>query len=403
MAKQTILIYLHSIEPPIASWVISDAQEIILQTTLRSDLSKLSTTNEQEITVVIPSTDILLTYAELPKLSQHRLQQAIPFAIEEQLIDDISQLHFAVGKYSSENLWPVAVVSLEKTNHWIEILKQLQIQPSTIIPAPLALPLIDNHWTVSFMDEFCFVRTNHYSGFTCERENIIAYLESKLSEKIQKPTEIDVYASSKIALAIKDNCQINYHKISEKQFIESLLETTKTLPSINLLQGPFRPKRKTIESKKLWRHAGLVTLAWISIGFFSHLFSVILLHHQTAKMENSIEAIYTRNFPDASSMIAPQDRMEQKLKKLTTQASNESFLVLLANVSKAFSASHGIRLQNLDYRDKQLTLEISANTFDNLDNLTHLLQQRGLSVKQQNAEVVAARVKATLQINTGNL
>ena len=403
MAKQTILIYLHSIEPPVASWVITDEQDIILQTILRSDLSKLSLTNEQEITVIIPSTDILLTYAELPKLSHHRLQQAIPFAIEEQLIDDISQLHFAIGKYSPESLWPVAVVSLEKISQWIELLKQFQIQPNTIIPAPLALPLIDNHWTANFIDEFCFVRTNHYSGFTCERENIVAYLESKLSEEIQKPTEIDIYDNSKTTLSIKETCQISYHKISEKQFIESLLETTKTLPFINLLQGPFRPKRKTIASKKLWRYAGLVTLAWIGIGFFSHLFSLILLHHQTAKMENSIEAIYTRNFPDASSMIAPQDRMEQKLKKLTTQASNESFLVLLANVSKAFSDSHGVRLQSLDYRDKQLTLEVSANTFDSLDNLTHLLQQRGLSVKQQNAEVAAARVKATLQINTGNL
>ena len=44
---------------------------------------------DAETIAIVPAQDVLLTTAELPKLSRQRLMLALPFALEEQLIDDV--------------------------------------------------------------------------------------------------------------------------------------------------------------------------------------------------------------------------------------------------------------------------------------------------------------------------
>jgi len=281
-------------------------------------------------------------------------------------------------------------------------LDHFQLRPTQVIPVTLALPLTEARWTVFCLDSICFVRTQDYSGFSCEIENLGIYLDAVLLETTQQPTQIDIYSEHKVPITLKSACPIVHYKAREKKLIESLAHGIKTQPYINLLQGLFSTKRKLAEAKKFWVYTAYVTLAWVGLGFFSHLFALFLLEHQAGKIQSAIHVVYKRNFPDSKSMISSKSHMEEKLKNLLTQASNESFLILLANVSHAFSQNTGAQLKHIDYRDKQLTLEISANSFDDVDTLTQSLQQYGLAVKQQHAEIVSGRVKAALQINSGD-
>ncbi|MES9978186.1 MAG: type II secretion system protein GspL, partial [Candidatus Thiodiazotropha sp. 6PLUC5] len=54
--------------------------------------------------VLIPAVDILITSVNIPTRNRQRLLQAIPFSLENELTEDIDQLHFAAGTMDSDGI-----------------------------------------------------------------------------------------------------------------------------------------------------------------------------------------------------------------------------------------------------------------------------------------------------------
>ena len=52
----------------------------------------------RRVCVLVPGTDVLLAEPEFPVKAGAKLQQVVPYALEEQLAEDIDDLHFAIGK-----------------------------------------------------------------------------------------------------------------------------------------------------------------------------------------------------------------------------------------------------------------------------------------------------------------
>lgn len=402
MTQKRILIYLHAKQ---ASWLIIDENNQTQQAITRGNLADLMPLIENcKIEVIVPGQTILLAAAKLPKLNTQRIRQALPFALEEQLIDDVNTLHFSTGEYQSNNSFPVAVVTKEKMDVWLAELKQANITPDALTSATLALPFTPDNWSACIYDEMGIVRTGQYSGFSCDKENLNAFLELQLTEIEQKPACVHLYNFSAIPTAIKLNSTtLNEMMLGEDQFLEHIAKWIETYPFINLLQGTYQTTKKSTATKKIWVTASCLAIAWIGFAFFSNLGSLLILHYATSTSEQLINKIYQRNFPQASSVVAPRQRMEEKLKKLSTTANKNNFLSILGIIGKNLPKTKGIQLLSIDFRGNQLTLSISATTFANLDMFTQALTHQGLNVKQQSAGVAGAAVKANLLIYQGVL
>ncbi len=403
MTPKRILIYLHAEQ---ANWLIADETGQTIQSVLNGNLGDLTASTQGcQIDVIVPGQSILLTKAQLPQLSGERLKQALPFALEEQLIEDVTELHFAIGSYQPDHhYFPVAVVAKEKMDHWISELKKINIVPNAFISATTALPFAPENVYACIDDEIAIVRTGEYTGFTCDKANLSTFLQFQLASMEQKITDIHLYNFSDSSAALTlDNIIINEVMLSRNQFLEHLLKWTSTYPFINLLQGTYRASKKTTTTKKIWMAAAGLAVVWIVFVFFSNIVSFFLLHQATTLSEQQIEKIYKRNFPEAVSVIAPRQRMEDKLKKLSISSTKNNFLAILAIVGDSLSKSKGIELLNLDYRNNQLSLNITAASFLNLDVFTQTLIHQNLNVKQQSASVAGTAVKANLLITQGIL
>ena len=381
MQKQMI-VFLHNAEPLQASWVVLDENGRITQTVVDTALTAGIT--DADVIVVIPAQDVLLTQANLPKLNRQRLMQALPFALEEQLIDELDDLHFAIGPYINNQPLPVAVVAKQKMESWIAALKAIDISPTAIIPSIFILPTEENIWHINSHDGSSIVRTGKYTGFACESSNLDTLLELNLFEEKDK----ELFQRVRTGLP-------------EHMLLEKMSRDALTDPPINLLQGLFHAKRKSTNTKKIWMLAGYLVAAWILVAFLSEITSFFILHRQASNIEIAINNIYKQNFPQATAVVSPRKRMEEKLKATFASANKNNFLALLSLISKSMPEKNSVHLNNLEFRDKQLTIEVSANSFDSLDAFTAALTQQGLSVKRQNAGVSGTEVKANLQINAG--
>ena len=85
-----------------------------------------------KVVALAPATQILLAEPELPPGSGVKLARAVPFALEDQLTEDIDQLCFALGRRRANGRTPVAVVSRSVLQGWISDLNSVGIEPTAM-------------------------------------------------------------------------------------------------------------------------------------------------------------------------------------------------------------------------------------------------------------------------------
>ncbi|MES2218071.1 MAG: type II secretion system protein GspL [Pseudomonadota bacterium] len=393
-----LILYLEKSDLSQLSWILTNEQgapeQIILHGQL-SELAAVAAANQSaQIIAIAPPEDVLLITAKLPKMSRHRLLQALPFAIEEQLLAEVEDLHFAIGEYDVVGL-PVAIITKTKLRGWLDALKEIGLQPSIITPAPLTLPLNDQQWHIKIFGDSAILRTGQYSGFACDKHNLAVLLELKLAEQTEQPTAITI-----VNYSTDDFPQATQHA-AEKDFMLALANLPEK-NTLNLLQGVFQPKRTATYGKKIWRLTAYLAGAWLAIVLCCDFVSLMMLHHQETKLQTAINTIYKHNFPAATSVVAPKARMTDKLNNLTNENHKNRLLAWLAYLAKSETQVKAIKFKQLDYRNNQLSLEFTAPSLASIDTLTQALIQQGLQVKQQNVAAAGAGATGTLIISDGN-
>src|SRR5579862_2247426 len=188
--QEKLVIYLHSNDLEHPSWAMVSADGQVHDVVERGEADKLAAlTLNKEIIVIVPAEDVLLTTTRLPHMNRSRLLQALPYAIEEQLIEDVENLHFAISDYVPEQVLAVAVVAKTKMEQWLLLLKAWQVQTDVLLPLTFALPFSQENWQI-FIHENVIVRTGALLGFACELDQFATWLPMAIEGAAQKPKEI---------------------------------------------------------------------------------------------------------------------------------------------------------------------------------------------------------------------
>src|SRR5450631_2502492 len=138
----TILLRLPAPDQEDAEWLSVDDTGVPATARQRGPLSlAAAVARSAHVVVVAPATQILLAEPELPPGSGVRLARAVPFALEEQLTEDVDQLFFALGKRRAGGGTPVAVLSRSVLQGWLSDLNHAGISPASIYADMSLLPL----------------------------------------------------------------------------------------------------------------------------------------------------------------------------------------------------------------------------------------------------------------------
>jgi general secretion pathway protein L len=125
-----------------AEWLGIDATGLPEATRQRGPLSLAASVGRSaEVIVLVPATQILLAEPELPPGSGIKLARAVPFALEEQLTEDIDQLVFALGRRRTGGGTPVAVVARTVLKDWLAALSEAGIEPVALYADMSLLPV----------------------------------------------------------------------------------------------------------------------------------------------------------------------------------------------------------------------------------------------------------------------
>ncbi|OGT38533.1 MAG: type II secretion system protein GspL [Gammaproteobacteria bacterium RIFCSPHIGHO2_12_FULL_37_14] len=413
--QEKLIIYINENNDQRVSWAVITADGIVRQSAMYDVPQGLvGVAQDKHILVIVPAEDVLLLTGQLPKMNRSRLLQSLPYALEEQLIDDVETLHFAIADYQPNGDLPVAIVGHHKMRQWLAVLQDWGIQADVLLPASFAIPVATGKWSIS-VNTTAIIRTSMYQGFSCDKSSLHEFFKLALAAAAEKPEQITIrnYTNDRLSCVLAD---IHHSTLSEashshnKQFLSEevrqpeqlindlALEVANTIP-INLLQGPYAVKKSTLlQANKIWQAMTYLALTFSTILILYPAVSYILLKEKLITIDNQITAIYKRQFPQASTVVAPKQRIEEKLTRLQRQGAGSRFLSLAGSVGKAMQDSSGIALKRMDFQNSQLTVELTATTSESFAKLNDRLIAQGLHVKQQNTNLVNSHISVTLVI-----
>ena len=332
----------------------------------------------------------------VPGRNRARAQSAIPYVLEEGLVEDVSAYHFVSGRPDAQSVYATVVVLRAYMDRLLAQLNGAGIQATRVLSEVQLLG--EDAWTVLVDDERALVRLGPTRGFTTELD-ALPLLLGTAREEAQSDTDEDVplvfYGDPQLLVDVPG------YDIQARPF-GSVLDVLApgTAQGLNLLQADYGQNTQITRVLRYYRLSGaLAALLLLLVGTLG----VLEYRHISAENERlrgEIEAVLKRTFPELRRVVNPRAQMRQRLLALRKgQRSEGSFLELLSATSAPLAAEKDVQLNGLVYRRGRLELDLEARELRNLDTLQQAIGKvRDLSATIESANSDQQKVRGRLRI-----
>jgi general secretion pathway protein L len=389
------------------------------------------------VVIIVSGVEVVLTDVTLPNMNRQKLVKAIPYALEEQLANDVEDNHFAVGERQREDAINVAIVERKIMEMWLNGLKDVGIQPDVVTTEVLAVPYEEKCWTLVLKSgdkqskAKAILRTNLQAGIALDIANVEPLMNSML-ESISdenRPGRLHIItcdatssdpddssasqstspgsASSQMK-AVAEQLEKLAKKFSieavvehaDQSFLNYLSNQYNESRSINLLQGDYSRRERLEKQLRPWIPAAALAGVWLLLQFGLMLFDYQKLSSKDTELRARVTEIYRQAFPEDKNIVNPKVQMEQKLAELRVSANQTTdMLVLLAKAGDVLSDTNSLLIRTLRFKDETLDLDFEISDLQSLDQLKdRLTRETDLVVDIQSASSKKGKVESRMQL-----
>lgn len=392
------------LDESVLSWVFEDEYKNLKLATGRLSDAAAASINHQVI-VVLPGEDVLYLTAEIPGKNTQRILQAVPYALEDSLIDDVDNLHFAIKKQnekSEDNYYQVSVVNKQKLEAIITQLEKHGVY-ADVISADYFL--LKNENTL-FSENERILFNGNASKFSLDIKNIndfAPYFSTSKPEALiqcDKGTAENTRSDGAVKNFGLDEETLNI-VFCENHPLLCLVENSSSDKAINLLQGQYKKRKNWSKTGKRWVPVAALFLLWLSLqgGFF--IVDYMSLSSQSKALTENINLVYKKTFPESRRIIDAKAQMKQKLSSLRKRKgqSGRGFTEMFSASADVFSKIKELKIKSLRYYDGNINVELMLPDLQILDKLkSQLVEKKGYQVEIKNVSSGKQSVTAVLQI-----
>ncbi|MBL4826482.1 MAG: hypothetical protein JKY66_01985 [Spongiibacteraceae bacterium] len=143
--------------------------------------------------VLIASTqDTSLRKVAFEAHEKKMLRKTIPYSLEDDLLDDVDDLHFALGEIQEQAI-VVAWIKKTQLEQRLSHFQEQGVDVQLILPELPLLPCEEKSWTLLIDDERWIVKSDNNQGFSLEVANAGLALQLLLDEAEELPESLVVY------------------------------------------------------------------------------------------------------------------------------------------------------------------------------------------------------------------
>ncbi|MEM9530615.1 MAG: type II secretion system protein GspL [Pseudomonadota bacterium] len=319
--------------------------------------------------VWIDTDQVLVSAVKLPGRQWNRLRQALPFALEDRLVQDVDRYHVALGGSLGGGEYLCASVQRREMEKWQALLAEHDLPADGLLPLCLALPepAKDEDAEVLVQDQWVYLRTRRLAcrvgrselAMLLAREPALKRVHVAGAEDLELPTPLEVARRSQPDWPV-----------------EAVAEVA-NLP-LNLLQGEFAASSDTREKAgRLWRRAAIVLAVAGVLGLVNRFLELREAQQDLLSLRQQAADLVDRAVPEAAPDAAPRQTLDQALAALkgTPGLDGSGFMVLLQLVGPAIAARSGLELEALEFRSDGMLLSLNSTSLNEVEDLRQQIDQ----------------------------
>ena len=430
MADWLLLRLPRTAEEP-ATWLVASAAGSALTAAQSGTLAAAVLAGAgRRVCVLVPGADVLLADPELPARSGVKPQQLVPYALEEQLADNIEELHFAIGKRPADSTrTPVAVVARALMDEWLAALRASGLEPDSLYADSELLPANPGQAVVLLEEDTVCVRATGAPPVSLpidalsEALSIAASpprLATALTATPAAPTRetaddglaggaargLILYSgtaewqrhSAEVEAARERFTNLKVQLLADGPlalFAQQLAATT----AINLLQASYSPQAARAAGLSVWRVAALLLLAFVGLHVVGKAAELRVLTSRERQVDASIRDTFHRAMPAEAGTGDARRQMEQRLAAVRSGGGAGGLLGALQAVAQARGGTPGTSLQSLNFHDGVLELTLNAPDAASLAHLSQQLRSAGWQADLVGGNTVGSSYQGRVQIH----
>ena len=368
-----------------------------------------------KIIVLAPATQVLLAEPELPPGGGAKLARAVPFALEEQLTEDVDQLSFAIGHRRTSGTTPVAVVSRPVLQGWIADMSAAGLDPQAIYADISLIPENPGQTVLWLEKDRLAVRRPGAIPFAVELSPVKEALvvAGVIADPLEEREEPKPKESAVLYVTREDWARVqgDFEDLLEQfEALKVQLLPDGALPwlarginaadSVNLLQGEFSRAKDYGESWRRWRVAAALAAALLVVHVAAQALQIRQAKKQSAALDTEISQVFTLAMP-GETLSDPRRQMQSRLERIhKSGAGPQYFMHTLEVLSGALAATPKVTINALNYRDNAVDMTLSAPSLAALSQLTQFTAGKGLTAEIQSSNPVASGVEAHLHVRS---
>jgi len=370
---------------------------------------------DRSVIVLVPAGETATLTVNLPAKGA-RLRAALPFALEEQVADEVENLHFAAGqRFASGNL-PVAVVAHKKMHEWLMRLQEAGIRPARIVPenhglafVPNTLSLLVAEGSIFFNDgaEVEFVMQGVTPGDALAAAGVRQPESGRHGDKAAsrhllvycEPTDDQLYRADWQALRQElDSVDVN---LLPDGVLPRLAVTVASGAGVNLLQGRYGEKTDFGAVVRPWRYAAALLIAVGILGIAGKAVDYLRLQSEESALKEQFTAVYQQIRPDDTHEVLDPLGTVTSIRRAygAASAAPAVFLPSLQQLASAMQDNKDAAIQAISYRAGVVDVRLTAPDVATLDKIQKgVTQSNRFTASIQSTDRVGEQVSSRIQI-----
>jgi general secretion pathway protein L len=374
--------------PGTASWIaLTEHGQRLSQTRSGTLAEAAAQARGRKVFLLLPGLEAITTRVVLPARRSSRIQQMLPYSLEDFVADDVDTLMFAAGTRRADGSFPVAIVARDLLGGWLADCNAAGLAVDAVFADVQGVPETPGNLTLLLEEDRVFGRLPGREAFVLEGFDLHAVLEMLAHETDDSADlrHIVIYADetghARHAVSLDQlrsggGWSIDVQLLSDG-LLPRLAATFIDEPGSDLLQGPYKPKSDWMELARPWRTPAALTMAlvFIAVGALAGRYLILSREDQalTALLESSCAEAF-----QVDQLTSCEQEIRSRMASLGGPLGDAPGYVFL----EALGAVAGARdpqtqMQQLSFRDRVMNLRITTPNVVSLDTFVQAVEAQG--------------------------
>lgn len=403
--------------PDGVSWIVADSNGTRLGQPGSGTLQQAALeARERAVIGLVPAAEVLTTTVNIPVRGTAKLLAALPFALEDQLAEDVEKLHFAAGTRRDDGQIPVAIVAHERMEFWMGILSEAGIKPAMMVPETYGLARIPGTTSLLVAENQVFFNDGANTEFVMQgvqpsdalaaagalrdavggadddarpAPHLLVYCEPEAEQRFQHDW-----------LALRNELPgLDMHLLPDGA-LPRLAVTVASGAGVNLMQGAYGETTEYRQLFQPWRGAAMLLLGLIVIMLAGKGVDYYRLTREHAQLKTQFTELYRQIRPsDTREIIDPTGTVSSLRRGLGGGSGPQVFLPALQELSNALGNNAAVSVEAISYRAGIIDIRVNAPDVASLDAIEKSVSASDrYAASIQSTDQVGDRINSRIQV-----